>query len=218
MLEEVLQRAQSSDGSWNDITKPPEGLDPLIRTYLQAEIARGDQTKKLNEQEAMKRRIGMNQVRGGLDQTRIDLPSWVRSYLPPGERVKAEDAMNNIEEFMAIAKETNVFGSVDWSNPGAEAEARKRMQKAIMDATESRPVRGALGQIQDQAAMMLPSIPRQQFEEELAAKEESRAVQRLINKLANEKTIEVLKKQHQVNQTAGAKRLAEQLQAQRKSR
>jgi predicted flavoprotein YhiN len=92
------------------------------------------------------------------------------------------------------------------------------MQKAIMDATESRPVRGALGQIQDQAAMMLPSIPRQQFEEELAAKEESRAVQRLINKLANEKTIEVLKKQHQVNQTAGAKRLAEQLQAQRKSR
>ncbi len=218
MLEEVLQRAQSSEGSWNDITKPPEGLDPLIRTYLQAEIARGDQTKKLNEQEAMKRRIGMNQVRGGLDQTRIDLPSWVRSYLPPGEKVKAEDAMNNIEEFMAIAKETNVFGSVDWSNPGAEAEARKRMQKAIMDATESRPVRGALGQIQDQAAMMLPSIPRQQFEEELAAKEESRAVQRLINKLANEKTIEVLKKQHQVNQTAGAKRLAEQLQAQRKSR
>jgi hypothetical protein len=218
MLEEVLQRAQSSDGSWNDITKPPEGLDPLIRTYLQAEIARGDQTKKLNEQEDMKRRIGMNQVRGGLDQTRIDLPSWVRSYLPPGEKVKAEDAMNNIEEFMAIAKETNVFGSVDWSNPGAEAEARKRMEQAILAA--STPAGPSF-----MPGMMLPAIPRQQFEQELAAKKEGRNEQSFMNKLANEKPADVLrkqldalKKQHNVNQSEAAKRLAEKLQAQRKSR
>jgi len=218
MLEEVLQRAQSSDGSWNDITKPPEGLDPLIRTYLQAEIARGDQTKKLNEQDAMKRRIGRNEVRGGLDQTRIDLPSWVRSYLPPGEKVKAEDAMNNIEEFMAIAKETNVFGSVDWSNPGAEAEARKRMEQAILAA--STPAGPSF-----MPGMMLPAIPRQQFEEELAAKKEGRNEQSFMNKLANEKPADVLrkqldalKKQHNVNQSEAAKRLAEQLQAQRKSR
>ena len=218
MLEEVLQRAQSSDGSWNDITKPPEGLDPLIRTYLQAEIARGDQTKKLNEQDAMKRRIGLNQVRGGLDQTRIDLPSWVRSYLPPGEKVKAEDAMNNIEEFMAIAKETNVFGSVDWSNPGAEAEARKRMEQAILAA--STPAGPSF-----MPGMMLPAIPRQQFEQELAAKKEGRNEQSFMNKLANEKPADVLrkqldalKKQHNVNQSEAAKRLAEKLQAQRKSR
>jgi hypothetical protein len=216
MLEEVLQRAQSSDGSWNDITKPPEGLDPLIRTYLQAEIARGDQTKKLNEQEATKRRIGMNQVRGGLDQTRIDLPSWVRSYLPPGEKVKAEDAMNNIEEFMAIAKETNVFGSVDWSNLGAEAEARKRMEQAIVAASNPR------GPWFKDPGMMMPAISQKQMQEAQALSnvqpEQSRGLSPMMNKIANEQAIEALKKQHQVNQTAGAKRLAEQLQAQRKSR
>jgi hypothetical protein len=80
--------------------------------------------------------------------------------------------LNEVDVLVDIAIEQKVFGSAfDPNNPSSKAEARRLMQRAIMDAAEPQKMTGgALGQIRDQPIMMLPPIPEAKFNTDQAAR------------------------------------------------
>ena len=125
-------------------TAKPEGNianADIIYAHLRAEALRGQMRAAEQAKEDATRRAGIQAVRDGLAKTQYDLPSWIRSRLPKDRKVTYQAVADNLDAFMAIAKERNVFGSLDWTNPSSEVEARRLMRSAMLQAAEATPVK-----------------------------------------------------------------------------
>jgi hypothetical protein len=168
-------------------TAKPEGdiaNADIIYAHLRAEAKRGQMRAAEQAKEDATRRAGIQAVRDGLAKTQYDLPSWVRMHLPQDkivedqrvyfapQPVEMQAVLNEVDVLVDIAIEQKVFGSAfDPNNPSSKAEARRLMQRAIMDAAEPKKMTGgALGQIREQPMMMLPPIPEAKFNTDQAAR------------------------------------------------
>lgn len=132
VLQQLANNAQPDDSFANS---------EIIHAHLRAEAKRGQMRAAEQAKEDATRRAGIQAVRDGLAKTQYDLPSWVRSRLPKDRKVTYQAVADNLDAFMAIAKERNVFGSLDWTNPSSEVEARRLMRSAMLQAAEATPVK-----------------------------------------------------------------------------
>lgn len=129
VLKEAVAEATANN---NEFTR---GLDKIIRTHLQMEMAVGAQRVK-EEQETKAKKFAVKQaLTSGLEQTSYHLPTWVRSHLKQGEPVTLSAALLNLDQYFDMAKEEGVFGpKVTFGDPITDEEVKSVLRKAIIEA------------------------------------------------------------------------------------